>query len=128
MAFFRFTYIIVYGPDSYNFGHNFSTLSPASNIFFSLNFFGPTLFLSHACAYLDFRGFPGGSDDKESACNAGDLGLIRNSLNKGMLPIPVFLPGEFHGEMRLASYSPLGHKESDTTEQLTPSLSSLYLL
>ena len=21
-------------------------------------------------------GFPGGSDDKESACNAGDLGLI----------------------------------------------------
>ena len=23
-----------------------------------------------------FRGFPGGSDDKESACNAGDPGLI----------------------------------------------------
>ena len=23
-----------------------------------------------------FRGFPGGSDDKESACSAGDLGLI----------------------------------------------------
>ena len=23
-----------------------------------------------------FLGFPGGSDDKESACNAGDLGLI----------------------------------------------------
>ena len=23
-----------------------------------------------------FRGFPGGSDSKESACNAGDLGLI----------------------------------------------------
>ena len=22
------------------------------------------------------KGFPGGSDDKESACNAGDLGLI----------------------------------------------------
>ena len=29
------------------------------------------------------------------------------------LPIPVFWPGEFHG-----LYSPRGHKESDTTEQL----------
>ena len=25
---------------------------------------------------LVFMGFPGGSDDKESACNVGDLGLI----------------------------------------------------
>jgi len=25
------------------------------------------------------RGFPGGSDGKESACNAGDLGSIRGS-------------------------------------------------
>ena len=25
---------------------------------------------------LNFKGFPGGSDSKESACNAGDLGLI----------------------------------------------------
>ena len=24
----------------------------------------------------DYMGFPGGSDGKESACNAGDLGLI----------------------------------------------------
>ena len=24
----------------------------------------------------DFKGFPGGSDDKELACNAGDLGSI----------------------------------------------------
>ena len=34
------------------------------------------------------RGFPGGSDDKESACNAGDLGLIPGSgdlLEKGMV-------------------------------------------
>ena len=31
-------------------------------------------------------GFPGGSDDKESACNAGDLGLIlgQEDLEKGM--------------------------------------------
>ena len=26
--------------------------------------------------YSSTEGFPGGSDDKESACNAGDLGLI----------------------------------------------------
>ena len=34
----------------------------------------------------------------------------------------LFLPGEFHGQRRLAGYSPWGHKESDMTEQLTLSL------
>ena len=32
---------------------------------------------------------------------------------------PVFSPGEFHGQRRLAGYSLLGLKESDMTEQLT---------
>ena len=32
-------------------------------------------------------------------------------------PTPVFLPGESHGQQSLASYS---RKESDMTEQLTP--------
>ena len=32
---------------------------------------------------------------------------------------PVFLPGEFHGQRSLVGYSSWGHKESDTTEQLT---------
>ena len=27
-------------------------------------------------------------------------------LEKGMLPTPVFLPGEFHGQRSLAGYSP----------------------
>ena len=49
-----------------------------------------------------FLGFSGGSDGKESACNAGDLGLLLT---------PVFWPGEFHG-----LYSPWGHKQSDVTE------------
>jgi len=31
-------------------------------------------------------------------------------------PAPVFLPGKFRGQMSLVGYSPLGHKESDTTE------------
>ena len=39
------------------------------------------------------------------------------------LPTPVFLPEEFYGQRRLASYSSWGCKESDMTEQLTLSLS-----
>ena len=31
-------------------------------------------------------------------------------------PIPVFLPGESHGQRSLAGYSPWGCKESDMTE------------
>ena len=34
------------------------------------------------------------------------------------LPTPV-LPGEFHGQRSLVGCSPWGHKESDTSEQLT---------
>ena len=37
-------------------------------------------------------------------------------------PAPVFLPGESHGQRSLVSYSPWGHKESDTTERLTLNL------
>ena len=33
-------------------------------------------------------------------------------------PTPVLLPGESHGGRSLVGYSPWGHKESDTTEQL----------
>ena len=34
-------------------------------------------------------------------------------------PTLVSLPGESHGQKNLASYSPWGRKESDTTEQLS---------
>ena len=40
-------------------------------------------------------------------------GFGRASREGDRLPTPVFWPGEFHG-----LYSPWGHKESDTTEQL----------
>ena len=33
-------------------------------------------------------------------------------------PTPVFLPGKSHGQRSLVGYSPRGHQESDTTEQL----------
>ena len=50
-----------------------------------------------ASILLLFRGFPGGSDGKESACNAGDPGLILGlgrSPGGGCGNPPVFLPGE----------------------------------
>ena len=69
--------------------------------------------------FLVTEGFPGGLDDKESACDAGDLGSIPGL---GRSPTPVFLPGEFHGGSSLAGSSPWGRKESDMTEQLILSL------
>ena len=58
------------------------------------------------------------NNDKESACNVGDwvqsLGW-EDPLEKRMAT-PVFLPGEFHGQRSLASYSPWDCEESDTTE------------
>ena len=53
-------------------------------------------------------GFPGGSDGKESACNAGDPSSIP----------PVFLSGECYGQRSLVGYNPWGHKELDMTKCL----------
>ena len=66
--------------------------------------------------------FPGGSDGKESGCNAGDgfhLWVGKIPWRREWLPTPVFSPREFHGRRSLAGYSLWGHKESDMTEQLT---------
>ena len=40
-------------------------------------------------------------------------------LEEGMQSTPVYLPGKFHGQRGLASYSPWSHKELGMTEQLT---------
>ena len=69
-------------------------------------------------------GFPGSSDMKESARNAGDLGLIprwgRSPGEGNGSPLQYsFLPGEFHGQRSLVGYSLWGGKESDTTGRLT---------
>ena len=69
------------------------------------------------------RGFPGGSDGKESACNPGDLGLIPrlgrypegghgNPLQYSLLENP-------HGQRSLAGYSPWGCKEFNMTKRLS---------
>ena len=50
----------------------------------------------------------------ESTCNAGNLDLIpglgRFPWTRNRLPTPVSWPGEFHGQRRLADYSPWGHR------------------
>ena len=52
------------------------------------------------------KGFPGGSDSKESACNVRRPGFdpcIRKiPLRRKWQPTPVFLSGEFHGQRSLA--------------------------
>ena len=68
--------------------------------------------------------FPGGLDDKESACNAGgprfNPWVRRIPWRKEWLPTPVFLPGESHGPSSLEGSDPWGRRESDMTERLTP--------
>jgi len=68
-------------------------------------------------------GFPGRASGKESACQ------YRRRKRHGLIPgsgrppggghgnpIPVFLPGESHGQSSLSGYRPQGRKESVTTE------------
>ena len=62
-------------------------------------------------------GFPGGSDGKESACNAGDVGLIsgsRRSLGKENGN-----PLQYSYLENLVGYSPWSLEELDRTEWLT---------
>ena len=69
-----------------------------------------------------YFGIPGGSDGKESTCNAEDLGSIPglgrspggghgNPLQYSCLENP-------HGQRILVGCSPWGLKESDTTDRL----------
>ena len=60
-------------------------------------------------------GFPGGLGVKNLPDNAGDTNSIPGSgdpLVSEWLHTPVFLPGEVHGQRRLAGYSPQGHKRT----------------
>ena len=55
-------------------------------------------------------GFSGGSEGKETACNAADLssipGLGRFPWRRDWLPTPIFLPERSHKQGSLAGYSP----------------------
>ena len=48
-----------------------------------------------------------------------DPWVRKSSWRREWQPTPVFLPGEFHGQRSLVGCSLCGHKELDTTEQLT---------
>ena len=66
--------------------------------------------------------FPGGSEGK-SICLQGrrprfDPWVGKIPWRRKWQPTPVFLSGESHGRRSLVGYSPRGHKESDTPEQL----------
>ena len=72
------------------------------------------------------RGFPDGSGGKEPGCQCRRWKRCRFNpcvrkipWRKEWLTNPIFLPGEFHGQRNLVSYSPWDSRVSDTTEQLT---------
>ena len=61
-------------------------------------------------------------------------GRLRFNLWVGKIPwrregklTPVFLPKKSHGQKSLVGYSPKGHKESDTTEQLSIHTHTLFM-
>ena len=60
------------------------------------------------------RASPRGSDSKESACNAEDLGSTLGKEDPLYSPTLVFLPGESHGQRSLARYSFWDGKKSWT--------------
>ena len=62
-----------------------------------------------------FKGFPGGSDSKVSACNAGDPGSI-----PGLGRSPGERNGKSHGWRSLIGYSPWGHKDPLEKEMENP--------
>ena len=68
---------------------------------------------------ISLTSFPGGSDGKESACDAGcgfDPWVGKIPRRRKWQPTPVFLPGESCGQGSLVGYSPWGCKKSDMTE------------
>ena len=64
-----------------------------------------------------------GSDGKEFACNAGDLGSIpglgRSSGGEHGKPLQYSCLKNPHEQRSLVGYSPWVHKDSDTAEQLS---------
>ena len=65
--------------------------------------------------------FPGGSVVKNASANAGDTTdsefspwVEKIPWRRKWQPIPVFLPGKFHGQRSLAGYSPWGHRAYTT--------------
>ena len=93
-----------------------------------LSYTFPILSFCNYSAFTFNTGFPGSSDGKVSAYNAGDLGSIPGSGRSpgdGNGNTLQYSPGKSRG---LVGYSPWGHKELDTTEQLHFTLPLIHLL
>ena len=79
---------------------------------------------------LQFTGFPGGSDGKESTSSVGDLGSIpgsgRSPGGGHGNPFKYSCLENLHGQRSLVGYSSWDRKESDTTDRL--SITHCYLL
>ena len=83
------------------------------------------LFVIYHCRLNAHTHFPGGPS-KEPACQCRrrerrgfDPWVGKIPWRREWQPTPVFLPGESHGQRRLAGYNSWGHKESYVTEQLS---------
>ena len=86
------------------------------------NFKTTTLFKKILVPSRPKMGFPGGSDRKESACNAGDSGSIHGlgrSQEKGMATHSSILAWRIPWTEEAGGLQFMRCKESDTTEQLT---------
>ena len=75
---------------------------------------------------MESRDFPSGASGKESACQCRrcrrygfDPWVGKILWRRKHQPIPVFFPGNFHGQRSQAGYSPCGHEESEMTEWLS---------
>ena len=77
------------------------------------------LIMGFICISLMTNCFPGGSEVRASACNAGDPGSIPGSgRSPGEGNGNPLLPRKFHGWRSLVGYSPWSHKKLDVTERL----------
>ena len=78
-----------------------------------------------------FLSFPGGSDNKESAFRAGDLGSVpglgRSPRGGNSNPLQYSCPENPYGQRSLAGYSLGGLKELDMTERLSTIISNEWM-
>ena len=88
----------------------------------SLNFLIHTIACWGELFQNKLLGFQGGAVVKNLPANVGDARDVNSIPGWGdpwrrkWQPIPLFLPGKFHGQRNLVGYSPWSFKESDTTE------------
>ena len=79
-------------------------------------------YIMYTLIYVIYRGFPGGSEGNESACNEGDPGSIpgsgRSPGEENGNPLQYSCLESPCGQRSLVGYSSLGHEESDTTERV----------